>query len=148
MELPTKVGDLRSWLRWGGAVVVGLFVASTVLGIAFTSVVIAVELGSVVAGLLAVIGALLLVASPLPAVGFALQNQSSRTGYTTAQRREDNDAVTTLKEQYVAGEIDEATFEQRLSDRLEDGDSAESARKRQSRSGVKATDQSLEYETE
>lgn len=90
--------------------------ASMALGIVFASIAIAVETGSVIAGLLAGTIGLAVFAVPLLLVAWWALDVDSEQPVD-----DEGDTVDELRAQYLDDEIDEATFEHRLESFLDDG---------------------------
>jgi len=115
--------DLPSWATVL-AVLLGLLVAltavSTILGAVFAGIAVGVELGSLTVGVVAALFGLAVVTVPVAAIWMAL----SRDDDAEAEREvpnashESSGAIDRLRDRYVAGEIDEETFERRLDELL------------------------------
>lgn len=85
-------------------------------GIVAAGIAIGVELGSATAGVIAVVGALALVLGATVALVWAAREDDTGDERRTDTPRTDRhpDQVERLKRRYLAGEIDEATFEERV----------------------------------
>ncbi len=123
MELPARFHELPVWAK----VLAGLFgvlvavtAASVPLGVLFAAIAVGVETGSALAAVLAgTVGVGVLVA-PVVALVWWLRSTT-----TVQPVDDDGDTVDDLREQYLDGEIDEATFERRLEAFLDDGEALE-----------------------
>ncbi|WP_252700058.1 SHOCT domain-containing protein [Natronosalvus vescus] len=120
MKQPEWFRSLPTWARVIGGLL-GLLVVMTglsmVLGVVFAGIALGLEFGSVTLGLLAAVVGLVLVLVPTAALVMI------RTGDDRGV--DAGDEVETLKERYLAGEIDEATFERRVTELLTAADASQ-----------------------
>ncbi|ADD06139.1 DUF2078 family protein [Natrialba magadii ATCC 43099] len=119
MELPAWFRDLppgTTVLIALFAVFVGLTALSMVLGIVFAGIALGLEFGSLTLGILTALFGLAIVVVPFIAALKVLSNGGNDVDSTD----EESDPVEALRAQYVAGELDEETFEQRLTALLDD----------------------------
>lgn len=121
-SITERFDDLPSWVA-AIAALLGLLVAltavSTVLGVVFAGIAVGVELGSLIVGVAAALFGLAVVTVPVVAVWMALSgdDDEAERNESTANH-ESSDAVDQLRNRYVAGEIDEKTFERELDELL------------------------------
>ena len=122
-SLTAGFDDLPSWATIL-AVLLGLLVAltavSTVLGVVFAGIAVGAELGSLTVGVVAALFGLAVITVPVAAIWVALSGDDD----AETDRKEPNathessGAIDRLRDRYVAGEIDEDTFERRLDELL------------------------------
>lgn len=119
MALAGWFNDLPPWATVVpiliGLVVV-MTVASMALGVVFAAIAVGVETGSTLVGLLAGTLGIAVIVGPLIAFAWMLTGSES----DEAAEGEETDIVDDLREQYVAGKIDEETFERRIEGFLDD----------------------------
>ncbi|MFP8955202.1 SHOCT domain-containing protein [Natrialbaceae archaeon A-CW3] len=123
MKQPDWFRSLPTWARILGGLL-GLLVVMTglsmVLGVVFAGIALGLEFGSVTLGLLAALVGLVLVL--VPTVALVMIFTGDDRG---ADAGDDADPIETLKERYLAGEIDEGTFERRVDELLADADGSQ-----------------------
>lgn len=120
MNSMTQFRGLPLWMVLLLAAGVALVGVSTLLGVVFAGIAIGIELGSATVGVLAVLGGLFLFMIPLMAGVYLWVSGSERAETEESEQSETSDnAVEALKERYIAGEIDEETFEALVVDRLD-----------------------------
>ncbi|WIV65712.1 SHOCT domain-containing protein [Natrialbaceae archaeon AArc-T1-2] len=149
MEAPAWLRDLPPWAAVVSAllgILVILTGISMVLGVVFAGIAVGIELGSVTLGVIAALVGLLIVLGPVLAfiIAFIGNDEGSREDDPHTDDWE-QDAVSEIKEQYLAGEIDEDTFEQRIDEMLAGPDWQLDRPKRSSRD-VNPTGQQKERE--
>lgn len=123
MELPAQFRDLPPWATALGALLAALVVLtglSMVLGVVFAGIAVGVELGSPLLGALAALVGLSIVVVPAVAIYLAYSGGDAEGDRDEDTRAED--PVDALRERYVAGEIDEETFERRMDELLAGAD--------------------------
>ncbi|WP_323172174.1 SHOCT domain-containing protein [Natrialba sp. PRR66] len=136
MDLPDRFRDLPAWAAVLASVL-GLLVVLTglsmVLGIVFAGIAVGMELGSPMLGVLAALLGLAIVTVPTIAVVLALRGgEDERDGGHDARSDDaSDDRVATLRERYMAGEIDDETFEQRIDELLSGTDATTAGTERE-----------------
>ncbi|ELZ04214.1 SHOCT domain-containing protein [Natrialba aegyptia] len=137
MDLPDRFRDLPAWAAVLASVL-GLMVVLTglsmVLGIVFAGIAVGMELGSPMLGVLAALLGLAIVTVPTIAVVLALRGgEDERDGGHGARSDDASDGrVATLRERYMAGEIDDETFERRVDELLSGTDATAAGTERES----------------
>ena len=116
MDLPDEFRDLPPWAATLVTVLGVLVVVSFGLGVLSAGIAIGIELGSPTAGVLAVLGGLALVVVPTVVL---VRARVAAPDLETVD--ESAGPVEELRQQYVVGDLDETTFENRLEELL-DGD--------------------------
>lgn len=134
MALPDWFRELPPWatvLTILVGALVGLTALSMLLGVVFAGVAVAVELGSVAAGAAAAFVGLAVLIVPIVLAYVLLSNgsedESTLDGGKSRPADESDDPIEVLRQRYLAGEIDEETFERQLERLVDPGRRAREA---------------------